>query len=144
MMFLSMGFHQECEKTMDGKIVLLPNTCKKTMELIVLVWLLTTQFIKELRDYGEICMNVLVNFLQIILFSWRTRSVESWWQCGLFALHYVLCISDKLSSVMFQNGWNNHEIQTERNQSPDQLFVAGELMLIVTVWINSTGFLWPC
>ena len=47
----------------------------------------------------------------------------------LFALHYMYVPQINQVLLCFKDGWNNHGIQTEHNQSPNQLFVAGGLRL---------------
>ena len=47
----------------------------------------------------------------------------------LFALHYVYVPRINQALLCFKDGWNNHGIRTEHNQSPNQLFVAGALGL---------------
>ena len=47
----------------------------------------------------------------------------------LFALHYVYIPRINQALLCFKDGWNNHGIRTEHNQSPNQLFVAGALRL---------------
>ena len=47
----------------------------------------------------------------------------------LFALHYVYVPRINRALLSFKDGWNNHGIRTEHNQSPNQLFVAGALRL---------------
>ena len=47
----------------------------------------------------------------------------------LFALHYVYVPRINQALLFFKDGWNNHGIRTEHNQSPNQLFVAGTLRL---------------
>ena len=47
----------------------------------------------------------------------------------LFALHYVYKPRIQRSLDRFKDGWNNHNIRTEHNRTPYQLFVHGALML---------------
>ena len=47
----------------------------------------------------------------------------------LFALHYVYKPRIQRSLDQFKEGWNNHNIRTEHNRTPYQLFVSGALML---------------
>ena len=46
----------------------------------------------------------------------------------LFVLHYIY-LPIQRSLDQFREGWNQHNIRTECNQSPYQLFVSGSLML---------------
>ena len=46
-----------------------------------------------------------------------------------FALHYVYKPRIQRSLDQFKDGWNNHNIRTEHNRTPHQLFVYGALML---------------
>ena len=47
----------------------------------------------------------------------------------LFALHYVYKPRIQRALDQFKEGWNNHNIITEHNRTPYQLFVSGSLML---------------
>jgi len=47
----------------------------------------------------------------------------------LYALHYVYTPRINTALSQFREGWNNHRIRTEHNQSPCQLFTAGVLRL---------------
>ena len=47
----------------------------------------------------------------------------------LFALHFVYVPRINRCLSAFKDGWNNHGIRTEHNQSPNQLFVAGAVRL---------------
>lgn len=47
----------------------------------------------------------------------------------LYALHYVYLIRINAAQAQFREGWINHRIRTEHNQSPKQLFTAGMLRL---------------
>ena len=47
----------------------------------------------------------------------------------LYALHYIYLPRINAAQVQFKEGWNNHRIRTEYNQSPRQLCTAGMLRL---------------
>ena len=47
----------------------------------------------------------------------------------LFALHYIYKPRIQKSLDDFREGWNNHNIRTENNKTPYQLFVSGILQL---------------
>ena len=47
----------------------------------------------------------------------------------LYALHYIYLPRINAAHALFREGWNHHQIRTEHNQSPQQLFMAGMLRL---------------
>lgn len=47
----------------------------------------------------------------------------------LYSLHYIYLPRINAAQALFRDGWSNHRIRTEHNQSPQQLFTAGMLRL---------------
>lgn len=47
----------------------------------------------------------------------------------LFALHYVFLSHIDQALQYFKHGWNSHPIRTAHNNSPQQIFTAGALLL---------------
>ena len=67
-------------------------------------------------------------FYQVFYYLEDQGYLDSDCELDLFSLHYVYIPKINNALKMFMDGWNNHAITTENNQSPVQLFTTGTLM----------------
>jgi hypothetical protein len=63
---------------------------------------------------------------QVIFFSLeRSGYLDVSSEIDLFCLHYIFIPRINRSFIEFIDGWNCHPISTERNQTPNQLWISG-------------------
>lgn len=76
------------------------------------------------RDMFQSCLCV---FYQLFYFLERHNCLDVTNLTHLWCLHYIYKPRIKLALDVFRNGWNNHNLTTERGRTPRQLFVRGVL-----------------
>lgn len=68
---------------------------------------------------------VLSHFIDIFLYLEEHDILDRSNKIDLYALHYVYLPIIQNSLSEFQEGWNNHQLSTEKNQTPYQLWMLG-------------------
>ena len=66
-------------------------------------------------------------YYRLFYFMEQNRLLNPLNERHLFALHYVYLPRINQSLDTFRDGWNNHSLRSEHNQTPLQLFTAGML-----------------
>jgi len=68
---------------------------------------------------------VLSHFIDLFHFLEENGSLAKDNEVDLFSLHYVFVPRIQKSFDQFQEGWNHHQISTEKNNTPYQLWLLG-------------------
>ena len=79
------------------------------------------------RLHGDVYKGVLVHFIDIFTSMEEDMYLDPTNEKHLFALHYVFLPRTDQALREFCGQWNKHPISTERNMSPEQLYITGTL-----------------
>ena len=80
---------------------------------------------KESRDCGLMCSLLLPCHLTVFLVLERSGALDVSNELHLACLHYVFLPRINQHLEKFCEGWNNHPLSTEKNMSPNQLWIHG-------------------
>ena len=83
--------------------------------------------IKGLRDYSVMYFQLFFQYFVVYIGILRKMGILTLAMKYIYAFHlvYVLLINNHLRE--FTTGWENHPLSTERNRSPNQLLVLGQI-----------------
>ena len=79
------------------------------------------------RLHGDVYKGVLSHYIDVFTEMEKIGILNCDNECHLFALHYVFIPRINRSLEEFCNQWNSHPLSTEKNKSPEQLFISGTL-----------------